>query len=177
MSARTAPLWCYSAKKTSFFPASLAPLMCHGQARLLFALIFPHSLPLPPLSKVSSLYWMVQKQNHKPISVILAMRLDRPNLSPFGAIGSTPVSLKRPLSSRQRGSFLFGDNCNWALEVHVTHSKSSAAFRDMMACCAHYRRAMSRMALFVTNNQTVHRVPLHKASRWFQMIPNDLFGS
>lgn len=57
------------------------------------------------LSEVSSLYWTVQKQNRKPISVTLAMRLDGPNLSPSGAIGSTPVSLKRPLSSPQRGSF------------------------------------------------------------------------
>lgn len=124
MSARAAPLWCYSTKKTPFFPASLAPLMCHGQASLLllsFSLIlslFPVSCAL---SEVSSLYWMVQKQNHKPISVTLAMRLDGPNLSPSGAIGSTPVSLKRPFSSRQRGSFLFGDKCNLALAVHVTH--------------------------------------------------------
>lgn len=107
--------WCSSTKKP---PASVAPLMCHGQARLLCS-HFP-SLSFSPffpprshaLSEVSSLYWMVQKQNHKPISVTLAMRLDGPNLSPSGAIGSTPVSLKRPLSSRKRGSFLFGDNCN-----------------------------------------------------------------
>lgn len=94
-----------------------------------FALIFPslsaspsstntatpvsHAISLSlSLSEVSSLYWMVQKQNHKPISVTLAMRLDGPNLSPSGAIGSTPVSLKRPLSCGERGSFLFGDNCN-----------------------------------------------------------------
>lgn len=31
----SAPQWCYSTKKTQFFPASLAPLMCHGQTRLL----------------------------------------------------------------------------------------------------------------------------------------------
>lgn len=99
-------------KRKIFFLASLAPLMCHGRAGA-FCSHFPSFSPSSPLlSEVSSLYWMVQKQNHKPISVTLAMRLDGPNLSPSGAIGSTPVSLKRPLSSRQRGSFLFGDNCN-----------------------------------------------------------------
>lgn len=133
----------------------------------------PSFLPLlsRALSEVSSLYWMVHKQNHKPISVTLAMRLDGPNLSPSGAIGSTPVSLKRPLSSRQRGSFLFGDNCNWALAVHVTHSNLSPAVRfgAMMACCAHYRQATSScMAVFVTINQIVHRVPFYEASKWFQ---------
>lgn len=109
--------------------ASLATLMCHGQATLLcshfplavsLSLFHQHRHPCLSrylsltlsLSEVSSLYWMVQKQNHKPISVTLAMRLDGPNLSPSGAIGSTPVSLKRPLSCGERGSFLFGDNCN-----------------------------------------------------------------
>lgn len=107
--------------------ASLATLMCHGQATLLcshfplaviLSLFHQHRHPRLSrylsltLSEVSSLYWMVQKQNHKPISVTLAMRLDGPNLSPSGAIGSTPVSLKRPLSCGERGSFLFGDNCN-----------------------------------------------------------------
>lgn len=99
-------------KRPRFFPCFTGTINVPWPSQPPFALIFPHSLPLPPLSEVSSLYWMVQKQNHKPISVTLAMRLDGPNLSPFGAIGSTPASLKRPLSSRQRGSFLFGDNCN-----------------------------------------------------------------
>lgn len=111
--ARSAPLWVYRAKKLCVLPASLAPLMCHGQARVLllsFSLILSLPSPPPPLScaptGVYSLYWMVQKQNHKPISVTLSMRLDGPNLSPSGAIGSTPVSLKRPLSSRLRELFV-----------------------------------------------------------------------
>lgn len=141
-------------KRPRFLPASLAPLMCHGQARLLCS-HFP-SLSFSPcspslslsLSEVSCLYWMVQKQNHKPISVTLAMRLDGPNLSPSGAIGSTPVSLKRPLSSRQRGSFLFGDNCS---SCDSFKSKSSSAFWETMACCAHYNQAVSScVAMFVT---------------------------
>lgn len=63
---------------------------------------------------------MLQKQNHKPISVTLAMRLDGTNLSPLGAIGSTPVSHKRPLSPRRRGSVLFADNGARPLTAHVT---------------------------------------------------------
>lgn len=106
--------WRRSTKKS---PASLAPLTCHGQGGPLCShfqpLSFSSHLPLShALSEVSSLYWMVQEQNHKPISVTPAMRLDGPNLSPSGAMGSTPVSLKRPFSPRQRGRFLFGDNCN-----------------------------------------------------------------
>lgn len=124
--AHSAPLWVYRAKKLCVLPASLAPLMCHGQARVLllsFSLIL--SLPSsPPLScaptGVSSLYWMVQKQNHKPISVTLAMRLDGPNLSPSGAIGSTPVSLKRPLSSRLRELFVW-----WQLQLSSCSSCDS----------------------------------------------------
>lgn len=113
------------------------------------------NVPPPPpslsLSEVSSLYWMVQKQNHKPISVTLAMRLDGPNLSPSGAIGSTPVSLERPLSSRQRGSFLFGHVCTRALAVHVTHSNlhSSAAVWGHGG----------------TNNPIVRRVAFNEASK------------
>lgn len=39
----------------------------------------------------------------------------------------------------------------------------------MMACCAHCRQAMSScMAMFATNNQIVHRVPLNEASKRFQ---------
>lgn len=117
------------------------------------------------LSEVSCLYWMVQKQNHKPISVTLAMRLDGPNLSPCGAIGCTPASLKRPLSSRQRRSFLFGDNCNWALAVHVTNLDLGPSVHVGTRC-------------HVTH---VTAVPCHRA--WvnctfsafqpsFQMIPN-----
>lgn len=63
---------------------------------------------------------MLQKQNHKPISVTLAMRLDGTNLSPSGAIGFTPVSHKRPRFSRRRGSVLFADNSVRPLTVHVT---------------------------------------------------------
>lgn len=118
-------LWCRSTKKNRGFACnSNVPWSSHPP--LLSFSPRCHPLPLPPtppppsltlslshsLSEVSSLYWMVQKQNHKPISVTLAMRLDGPNLSPSGAIGSTPVSLKRPLSCGERGSFLFGDNCN-----------------------------------------------------------------
>lgn len=89
--------------------ASLAPLMCHGRAGLLLLSSPPPNPPprqlSPALSEVSSLYWMVQKQNHKPISVTLAMRLDEPNLSPSGAIGSTPVSLKIPSPPDGEGAF------------------------------------------------------------------------
>lgn len=135
-----------------------------GSFLLSFSFILSFSL-----SEVSSLYWVVQKQNHKPISVTLAMRLDGPNLSPSGAIGSTPVSLKRPLSSRRRGSFLFGDNCYWAPAVHVTCSNPSPTLLsgDMTAFCAHYGRAMSScVAMSVSNNQNVHWVPLNEASEW-----------
>lgn len=122
--ARPRP-WCRSTKKNRGFASNInVPWSSHPP--LLSFSPRCHPLPLPPtppppsltlslshsLSEVSSLYWMVQKQNHKPISVTLAMRLDGPNLSPSGAIGSTPVSLKRPLSCGERGSFLFGDNCN-----------------------------------------------------------------
>lgn len=110
--------WRYCTKKAPFSPCftgtinvpwpSRAPLLSFSLAVILS--LFPRLLR--PLSEVSCLYWMVQKQNHKPISVTLAMRLDGPNLSPSRAIGSTPVSLKRTLSSRRRGSFVFGDNCN-----------------------------------------------------------------
>lgn len=102
------PLWCYSTKKTPFSPRFSGTINAPWPSNAPFALIFPHFLPLPPLTEVSSLYWMVQKQNHKPISVTLAMRLDGPNLSPSGAMGSTPVSLKRPLSSREREREIFG---------------------------------------------------------------------
>lgn len=127
-------LWCCCTKKTPFSPCftgtinvpwpSQTPLLSFSLAAILSLFLLSCALSL---SEVSCLYWMVQKQNHKPISVTLAMRLDRPNLSPSGAIGSTPVSLKRPLSSRQRGSFLFGDSCSWALAVHVTHSNLGPA--------------------------------------------------
>lgn len=117
LSACTAPLWCHGTKKAPFFFFCLCftgTINVPWPRQAPFCSHFPSFSPSssPTLSEVSSLYWMVQKQNHKPISVTLAMRLDGPNLSPFGAIGSTPVSLKRPLSSTQRGSFLFGDNCN-----------------------------------------------------------------
>lgn len=126
MSVRVAPLCCLSAKKDPFFFFSsrfTGTINVPWPSLALFCSHFPSFSP--SLTEVSPLYWVVQKQNHKPISVTLAMRLDGPNLSPSGAIGSTPVSLKRPLSSRRRGSFLFGDNCYWALAVHVTCSNPS----------------------------------------------------
>lgn len=156
-------------KRPHFFPCFTGTVNVPWSSHAPFALIFLHSLPLPPLTEVSSLYCMVQKQNHKPISVTLAMRLDGPNLSPSGAIGSTPVSLKRPLSSRQRGSFLFGDNCSWALAVHVTHS---VAFWDMMACCAHCRQAMSSCMATFARKQSNCTFSAFKQS--FQKIPNSI---
>lgn len=116
-------------------PASLAPLMCHGRA-VLFCLSFSSTPLLPLLTEVSSLYCTVQKQNHKPISVILAMRLDGPNLSPSGAIGSTPVFLKRPLSCGQRGSFLFGDNCDsLRLRCPVLEDDGTPPASQAKLCC------------------------------------------
>lgn len=91
---------------------------------------------------------MLQKQNHKPISVTLAMRLDGTDLSPLGAIGFTPVSHKRPLSSRQSGSLLFADNSSWTLVVHVT-----ATFGDMTAGGARAGVAGQK------NNKVMYSVP------------------
>lgn len=113
---RGLPAWprlrrCSTKKNRGFTSTINVPRSSHPPLlSFSLAVILPLFLPslTLSLSEVSSFYWMVQKQNHKPISVTLAMRLDGPNLSPFGAIGSTPVSLKRPLSC----SFLFGDNCN-----------------------------------------------------------------
>jgi len=79
--------------------------MCHGRAGAPVALIVPPAHSSLSLSEVSSLYWMVQKQNHKPISVTLAMRLDGPNLSPSGAIGSTPASPPKTPFSQTEGAF------------------------------------------------------------------------
>lgn len=138
---RVCPLWCCSTVETPhapLLPASLAPLTCHGRA-VLFCLSFSSTPLLPLLTEVSSLYCTVQKQNHKPISVILAMRLDGPNLSPSGAIGSTPVFLKRPLSCGQRGSFLLGDNCRRACALHVTRCDSVSPCWGMTARRPHRR--------------------------------------
>lgn len=83
-------------------PASLAPLMCHGRAAL-FCLSFSSTPLLPLLTEVSSLYCTVQKQNHKPISVILAMRLDGAQfVSLRGNRIHSSVPQKTPFSRTER---------------------------------------------------------------------------
>lgn len=91
-----------------------------------FALIFPrcHSLlsfsfsftppSLPLSSEVSFLYWMVQKQNHKLISVTLAMRLDGAGfVSLWGGRIHSTVPQKTPLLQTKKTFFLV----KWRLQL------------------------------------------------------------
>lgn len=100
-------------------PAAILALAAHQRPRASLALARPLSLPPP---EASSLDWTPQKQNHKPISVTLPMRLDGSDLSPLGGGGTrvTPVSHRGALSATQSGSLLLADNSGWILAGHVT---------------------------------------------------------
>lgn len=131
-----------------------------------------HSFSPHSLSKVSPLYWVVQKQNHKPISVTLAMRLDGPNLSPSGAIGSTPVSLKRPLSFQtEKGAFCLLTiaiellKFMWLIRNEVRRCISGAWLHLVRTNCVIMRGDVCILTIKRTSS----------AFTWsFEMIPNDL---
>lgn len=71
---------------------TILALAAHQRPRASLALARPLSLPPP---EASSLDWTPQKQNHKPISVTLPMRLDGSDLSPLGG-GGAQESLQCP---------------------------------------------------------------------------------
>ncbi len=76
------------------------------------------------------------------------------------------VPQKTPFFQTERELFVW-----WQLQLSSGSSCDSFKSKSMMACCAHYRHAtLSCVAMFVTNNQIVHRVPLNEASKWFQII-------
>lgn len=62
-------------------PAAILAPAAHQRPRASLAFTLPLSLPPP---EASTLDWTPQKQNHKPISVTLPMRLDGSDLSPLG---------------------------------------------------------------------------------------------
>lgn len=157
--------------------------MCHGQAGLLllsFSFIlslFPHSLRF-----LLFIGWCRSRTTNQFQS-----------LSQWGLTGQF-VSLRgnRIHSSVPQKTLFFqteGAFClvtiaiellqfMWLIQIEVLRCISGGGGWggvDMMACCAHYRQAMSScVAMFVTNNQIVTSSALKQS---FQMIPNYLCDS
>lgn len=145
--------------------------MCHGQARLLllsFSLFSPLSLwgffslldgaeaePQTNFSHSRNEAWRAQ---------FVSLRGNRIHSS---------VPQKTPFFQTREGAFCLVTiaiellQFMWLIQI----LSPTLRFWAMMACCAHYRRATPpRVAMPVTNNQIVHRVPFNEASKWFQII-------
>lgn len=148
MSVRVAPVWCYSAKKDLVFffssPASLAPLMCHGQVWLFFALIFPHSLPLS-LRGFSSLLGGAEAEPQTNFSHSRNEAWRAQFVSLRGNRIHSSVPQKTPFFQTERELFVWwqlllssGSSCD------LFKSKSDAAFRghDGVLCTLQVSRVI-----------------------------------
>lgn len=165
-------------KRPPFFPASLPPLMCHGQARLLCShfrsLSFSPSSP-PPFS-LGGFFSLLDGAEAEPQTNFSHSRNEAWQaqfVSLWGNRIYSSVPQKTPFFQSERELFVW-----WQLQLSSCSSCDSfksksaaavrAAFWEMMLCTLQASRVI--MCGSVCNNQILHRVPFNKASECFQVI-------